>query len=119
MRLYWELGKLAFQRQLTYRAANLAGLVTNFFFGLLRAAVMIALYGGRAEAGGITLQGAVTYTGFSQGLIALLALFSWFDVADSVYSGEIAGDLLKPASYQGSWLARDLGRALAALIVRG
>ncbi len=32
MRLFWELSKLTFQRQLTYRAATLAGLATNFFF---------------------------------------------------------------------------------------
>jgi hypothetical protein len=37
MRLFWEISKLAFQRQLTYRAATLAGLATNFFFGMLRA----------------------------------------------------------------------------------
>ena len=37
-------GARAIQRQLTYRAATLAGLATNFFFGLLRAAVLVALY---------------------------------------------------------------------------
>ena len=35
MRLFWELIRLSFRLQLTYRAANLAGLATNFFFGLL------------------------------------------------------------------------------------
>ena len=46
MRLFWEIAKLSFQRQIAYRAATLAGLVTNFFFGLLRAALMVALYRG-------------------------------------------------------------------------
>ncbi|MBW8012786.1 MAG: hypothetical protein FVQ83_16330 [Chloroflexi bacterium] len=41
MRLFLELTKRSFQRQLSYRAAAIAGLATNFFFGLLRAAVLI------------------------------------------------------------------------------
>ena len=43
MRLFYELVKFSFRLQFTYRAANLAGLATNFFFGLLRAAVLVAL----------------------------------------------------------------------------
>jgi ABC-type uncharacterized transport system permease subunit len=44
MRLDWEVTRLALQRQLTYRAATLAGLVTNTCFGLLGASVLVALY---------------------------------------------------------------------------
>ena len=51
-RLFWALAALSFRRQLTYRAAALAGLVTNFFFGLLKAAILIALYAGRTEMAG-------------------------------------------------------------------
>ncbi|MEA3339773.1 MAG: hypothetical protein U9R15_07390 [Chloroflexota bacterium] len=47
MRLFYELVKLSFRLQFTYRAANLAGLATNFIFGLLRAAVLVALYDAR------------------------------------------------------------------------
>jgi ABC-2 type transport system permease protein len=42
MRLFIELAKRSFQRQLSYRAATFAGLATNFFFGMLRVAVMVA-----------------------------------------------------------------------------
>lgn len=38
MRLYIELAKKSFQRQVTYRSATIAGFVTNLFFGNLRAA---------------------------------------------------------------------------------
>ncbi len=44
MRLYWEVARLAYQRQVTYRTENLAGLFTNVFFGYLRAAVFVAVY---------------------------------------------------------------------------
>jgi ABC-2 type transport system permease protein len=119
MRLFWELVKRSFQRQLAYRAAAVAGLATNFFFGILRASVMVALYGARAEVDGITLQGAITYTGLAQALIAYLSLFNWYEVMFSVSSGEIASDLLRPMGYYNFWIAQDLGRALNQILLRG
>jgi ABC-2 type transport system permease protein len=119
MRLLWELVALSFRLQLTYRTANWAGLATNFFFGLLRAAVLLALYGTRQQIAGVPLAAAITYTGLTQGVIAYLSLFGWWDVMNSVYSGDISSDLLKPLNYLIYWLARDLGRAIASLFVRG
>ena len=66
MHTLWEVAKLAMQRQLTYRAATIAGLVTNFFFGLLRAAILVALFGTSQEVAGLTIQGAITYTGLTK-----------------------------------------------------
>jgi ABC-2 type transport system permease protein len=119
MRLLWELAKLSFQRHLTYRAATLAGLLTNLFFGLLRAAVLMALYGARQEVEGISAAAAVTFTGLTQAVIAYLGLFGWYEVMDSVYTGDISSDLLKPMGYIRFWLARDLGRAAVNLALRG
>jgi ABC-2 type transport system permease protein len=119
VRLYWELSKLSFRKQFSYRAANLAGLATNFFFGLLRASLMIALFQAQGEVAGISLQEAITYTGLTQAIIAYLSLFHWWEVIHAVRSGDIASDLLKPIDYFTFWLAQDMGRALANLIVRG
>ncbi len=119
MRLFWELTIRSFQRYLTYRAAILAGLATNFFFGLLRATILVALYGDQTEVAGITLQGAVVYTGVSQSVIAYLSLFGWWDLMNSVHSGEVSADLLKPMNYFTFWLAQDTGRAAVQLLLRG
>lgn len=119
MRLFWELTKTSYQRYLSYRAATVAGLVTNFFFGILRAAILIALYGTRQEVAGISLQGAVTYAALTQAIIAYLSIFGWVDLMNTVYTGQIATDLLKPMSYFRYWLAQDLGRAAVNFIFRG
>ncbi len=119
MRLYLELVKLSFQRTLTYRTAALAGLATNLFFGLLRAAVMVALYGARTDVSGISLQGAITFTGISQALLAFLSIFSWFEVMNEIRTGDIGAELLRPFSFFGYWMARDAGRALSNLLLRG
>lgn len=117
--LFWEITKRSYQRYLTYRAATLAGLVTNFFFGILRASILVALYGMQTEVEGISLQGVVTYAAITQAIIGYLNLFGWFDLMETVYTGEIAADLLKPMSYLGYWMARDLGRAAVQLVFRG
>jgi len=118
MRVLWEIGKRSFQRHLAYRGAALAGLATNFFFGLLRAALLTAFYGARPEVAGLTLRDAVTFTGISQAVIAPLAMFGWYDLMRSVHSGEVASDLVRPVSIYGYWLARDAGRAVAAFLWR-
>lgn len=119
MRLFWELARRSFARQLTYRAALLAGLATNLFFGFLRVAVMTALYGAQREVAGMDLTAAITFTGLAQAVIAYLSIFGWYDLMRSVSSGEVATDLLKPLSYFRFWLALDLGRALVAFLLRG
>jgi ABC-2 type transport system permease protein len=119
MRLLWETAKLSFRRQLAYRAAALAGIATNFFFGLLRAAVLLAFMGARNEAFGFDRQQIVTYTGLTQATIAYLHFFNWTELTDTVYTGRVAGELLKPMSFFSQWLARDAGRAMAQAIMRG
>ena len=119
MRLFWKICAISIQRQLAYRAAAMAGLLTNLFFGLLRAAVLVALYGSRTVVTGISIEGAITYTGITQGIIGFLSLFSWYELMSTVYSGAIASDLVKPLNYYRFWMAQDFGRALAQLILRG
>lgn len=119
MRLYWELIQLAFRRQLAYRGAAMAGLLTNLFFGLLRAAVMAALFGARQEVTGMSLQDAVTYTGISQATIGFISLFGWYDLIRSVYTGQVGSDLLKPMDFFKFWFAQDMGRAAANILLRG
>ncbi|MCB9135478.1 MAG: ABC-2 family transporter protein [Anaerolineales bacterium] len=119
MRLFFELTHRALQRQLTYRAAVMAGLITNFFFGFLRMAILVALYGQQTEIAGVDVRGATTYMALTQAVIGYLSLFSWYDLMRSIHTGEIAADLLKPLNLFTFWLAQDLGRAIVQFIFRG
>lgn len=121
MSAYFALARLAFQKQLTYRMATVAGLVTNAFFGALRAYVLLALFearGGQATAG-YTVQAAVTYTGLTQALIAFAAMWGWWDLIQSIRTGQVAADLARPMDYFGYWCAQDVGRGAAQLLLRG
>jgi ABC-2 type transport system permease protein len=118
LRLYWVVGQRAFQRQLAYRTANLAGLVTNCGFGYLRGMVFVAVYLARPRVGGYDRSAALTFTWVTQALIMVVALWGWWDVEETIRTGDVVSDLAKPFSYLGFWLARDYGRAVYFVLFR-
>ncbi len=103
---------------MTYRAATVAGLTTNIFFGLLRASVLLALLNAQ-RVNGWDSNDAVTYVVLTQAIMMFVSIFGWTDLMNAVYRGEIATDLLRPMGLFGFWFAQDVGRALAALLLRG
>ena len=118
MRLYWELAVRGFQRSAAYRSAALSGAITNTFFGFLRAYVFIALYRARPEAGGYDLKDALTFTFITQGMAALIEMWSWWRIAETVKTGAVVTDLSRPYDYELYWLAQDYGRALFQFLFR-
>jgi ABC-2 type transport system permease protein len=117
--LYWAIARMAFRRQLVYRTANIAGLLTNAFFGYLRTALFLAVFSQAQSIGGYQLQQAASYTWATQALIMVLYLWSWWEVEVTIRSGDVVTDLARPFSYLGYWLARDYGRAVYFLVFRG
>jgi ABC-2 type transport system permease protein len=118
MRLYLEVARRALQRQFAYRTENLAGLITNVFFGYLRAAVFLAVYQTTTTIGGYDANAAVTYSWVTQALIMVTSMWGWWEVEETIRTGDVVSDLAKPFSYVGFWLARDLGRAAYYVVFR-
>src|SRR5260370_41868313 len=119
MRVYWEVARRALQRQLAYRTENIAGLITNVFFGYLRAAVFTAVYlsaAGTATIGGHDAQAAVTYSPITQSMIMVVALWGSCDIDLTIRMGDVVSDLAKPFPHVRFWFARHLGR-LADLVL--
>jgi len=110
--------KISFRRQLTYRAANLSGLVTNLMFAFFRASVFIALFQQQTAINDLTIQDAVTYAGLTQMMIGYLSFFHWYELAHTVYEGQVGADLLRPLSFFLYWLGIDAGRALTSFLIR-
>ncbi|GGM04614.1 ABC transporter permease [Deinococcus aerophilus] len=117
--LYAAVARLGFRRQFAYPQAALWGLITNLFFGLLRIAVLVALFGQQPQVAGYTVQDAITYTGLTQALIMTLSLFGWTDFMRTIHRGEIVGDLLRPHDLLAFWAAQDAGRAAGQFVLRG
>ncbi|MCC7367769.1 MAG: ABC-2 family transporter protein [Chloroflexi bacterium] len=118
MRLYWELARCGYRRTAIYRTAAISGAITNTFFGFLRAYMFIALYEARGEVGGYTLADTLAFTFITQGMAALIGLWGWWPIAESVQDGSVASDLSRPYDYQFAWMAQDYGRALYQFVAR-
>ncbi|MEE6260502.1 ABC transporter permease [Plantactinospora sonchi] len=108
-----------FRRYSTYRQATLAGAFTNTVFGFLRCYVLLAVAGGAGGvAAGYTPAQLATFVWVGQGLLAVVLLWGWTDLADRIRTGDVASDLLRPVHPVVSYLAVDLGRAGYALLTR-
>lgn len=113
------LGRSGFARWAVYRQAAIAGMFTNTVFGVIKLSVLLAIVdqtGGTVA--GYDRASLSTYVWVSQGLIAVVFLFTWNELALRVRTGDIAVDLTRPVDLQLSWLATDLGRAVYSLGAR-
>lgn len=120
MRVYWELARLGFRRQATYRMAAVAGVFTNTVFGFLISFVNLALYTAHGRVGGYDSTDALTYVWVTQGLLMTVYISTgWADIAQRVRTGDIATDFHRPVDFQAYWLTQDLGRAAYHMVVRG
>jgi ABC-2 type transport system permease protein len=108
-----------FRRYTSYRQATFAGAFTNTVFGVIKVSILFAA---AASAGGVVAgydrAALSTYTWLSQGMIAVVYVFAWTDVAQRVRTGDVVIDLIRPVHPIAAWLAEDIGRAGQACLVR-
>jgi ABC-2 type transport system permease protein len=119
LRFYLEVARTAFKRQLIYRWANLAGLLTNIFFGSIFSYVILALFHARPVVAGYTVQDTLRYTWLRQAMIMAVLPFGWFDLMLTIRSGEVIADLSKPCDFYWYWFSREMGRNGYYLLFRG
>ncbi|WP_300014871.1 ABC-2 family transporter protein [Pseudonocardia sp.] len=115
---YPQLVRAGFRRYATYRQAALAGLTTNIVFGLLRAAVLVAVLAERPVVAGYDVAAAVTYVWLGQGLLTVVLLWGDTELYRRIRSGDVVVDLGRPWDLQAAMLATDLGRAGFAVLAR-
>jgi ABC-2 type transport system permease protein len=119
VRLYWELARRGYRRYAAYPAATVAGLFTNMVFGFMIAYILLGLYRHRTHVGGYSASDTLTYTWITQGMLAAVAVWGWYDLALRIRTGDIATDLTRPVDPLRAGLAFDYGRALYQILFRG
>ncbi|MGI5214032.1 ABC transporter permease [Plantactinospora sp. CA-290183] len=118
-RTFTAITESGFRRYSTYRQATVAGAFTNTVFGFLRCYVLLAVAAGAGGlAAGYDRAQLVTFVWVGQGLLAVVLLWGWTDLADRIRTGDVVSDLLRPVHPVVSYLAADLGRAGYALLTR-
>ena len=119
MRVYLTAARLSFRRYITYRSATVAGVITNTCFAFIRAFILLAMWHEKPRIGSYDAADAVTYVFLTQGLIAPVGVFlGSSELGARIRTGEVATDLYRPCDLQFWFLATDLGRAGASLLLR-
>jgi ABC-2 type transport system permease protein len=119
VRLDWELARRGYRRYAAYPAATVAGVFTNTVFGFMIAYLLLALYRERTHVGGYSESDTLTYVWLNQGMLSMLAVWGWNDLALRIRSGDIAVDLARPLDPLRAGLADDFGRAFYQAVFRG
>lgn len=111
-----------FRVLLQYRAAALAGIGTQIFFGLVITAVLKAFYASAdfsvSGPPPLSLSQAITYVWLGQAMLGLLPWRPDGDVRAMITTGGIAYELLKPIDLQTLWLARAVALRTAPVLLR-
>jgi len=118
LHFYVDVARTAFRRQLMYRWANIAGLLTNIFFAVIFSYLIIALYQARPSAGGYNVHDTLSYTWLVQSMIMVVLPFGWYDVMLSIRSGDVISDLSKPCDFYWYWFSREIGRDCYYIVFR-
>jgi ABC-2 type transport system permease protein len=116
---YISFFRIRFVTGLQYRAAALAGIVTQFVWGALELLMFRAFYEADMAAFPMTREALSSYIWLQQ---ALLALFmTWFlenDIFNTITEGGIAYELCRPADLYDMWFFRSMANRLSKAVLR-
>jgi ABC-2 type transport system permease protein len=107
-----------FRMLLQYRAAALAGVVTQFFFGLVRVMIFQAFFQSSRNAQPMTGAQTTTYLWLGQAFLVITMMGVDSELAAMIRAGNVAYDLLRPVDLYNYWFARSFSSRAAPLVMR-
>lgn len=119
MKQYLSFFKLKFAVGLQYKAAALAGLTTQVFFGLVYIMVYMAFYKSGTNNTGITLQELIPYLWLNQAFFSLICF--WHkdnEILTMIRKGDVAYELCRPQNLYVMWFIRILASKLSSVLLR-
>ena len=118
MRFYLSYFKLRFKAALQYRAAALAGICTQIFFGLTFIMVYIAFYESSGNSP-MDLSALITYLWLNQAFFSLIYLmYKDNEIFDLIKNGNIAYELVRPKKIYFMWYVKIIATRLADVSLR-
>jgi ABC-2 type transport system permease protein len=103
---------------LQYRIAALAGIGTQFFFGLVRVMVFQAFFRSSTVVQPMTLAQTVTYIWLGQALLGILPWNGDAEVQELVRTGNVAYEICRPVDLYGMWFSRCVALRTATTALR-
>lgn len=118
MKLYLNYFKLRIETFLQYRSAAIAGLTTQFFWGLMMIFIYMALYQ-NADNVSMNLEQVIAYTWLHQAFYAFLAVRVMdSEIRDSIRSGNVAYEIIRPYNLYYWWYIKCVAKRVASGMLR-
>ena len=119
MKKYWSFFKMRLMAGLQYRAAALAGMSTQLVWGSMEILLYRAFWLESPERFPMGMEALSSYIWLQQAFLALFAMWNWeFDIVESVKTGTVAYELLRPTDIYSMWMARSIANRLARASLR-
>ena len=119
MKKYWSFFKMRLVAGLQYRAAALAGMSTQFVWGAMEVLLYRAFWLEHPERFPMGMEALSSYIWLQQAFLTLFAMWNWeFDILESVKTGSVSYELLRPTDIYGMWMARSVANRLARASLR-
>lgn len=119
MRQYLSFFKLRFITNLQYRSAAIAGIFTQFFFGLLFIMVYLKFYETGSDNVTMTLEQTVTYLWLQQALFSIIYFYHREkEIVNMIKNGDVAYELCRPGNVYIKWFARIYATRLANVLMK-
>jgi ABC-2 type transport system permease protein len=103
---------------LQYRAAALAGFVTQLFWGAIKIMVFSAFYALTTESQPMDLVMVISYIWLGQALLGILPWNVDTEIAQLIRSGGVAYELVRPLDLYGYWFCRTIALRTATTTLR-
>jgi ABC-2 type transport system permease protein len=107
-----------FRMLLQYRAAALAGFVTQLFWGAIKLMILAAFYAVATTEPPMTMAQVVAYVWLGQALLGLLPWSVDSELQEKMNTGAVAYELLRPLDLYAFWYARTVALRCATTTLR-
>jgi len=118
MNTYLSFFRMRFLTLIQYRAAALAGVATQWAFGMMKVLVLWAFYASSDAAQPMSFAQAATYVWMGQAMLGTLPWNVDQEIMTSVLTGQVAYELLRPLDMYAMWFARTLALRTAPTLLR-
>ena len=118
-RKYLSFFRIRFAAGLQYRAAALAGLATQFFWGFMEIRMFMAFYRTEPDAFPMGFDALASYVWLQQATLTMFMMWI-FDksIFDSIRDGSVAVSLCRPCGIYPMWFAGNCAMRLSKVILR-
>lgn len=119
MKAYISLFKMRLLKGLQYRAAAVAGIATQFFWGFMYIMIFQAFYGSTDAVQPISFRQLIQVLWLQQSFLVFVML--WFrdtELMNMITGGNIAYELCRPMDLYSFWYARLIAQRLSGALLR-